>query len=37
MELLDAFRSQILALPALAKFAVAIAVIVGVPPPVASG
>ena len=32
MELLDALRSQMLALPPLAKFAIAIAVIVGVPP-----
>jgi Na+:H+ antiporter len=32
MELLDALRSQMLALPSLAKFAIAIAVIVGVPP-----
>jgi Na+:H+ antiporter len=32
MELLDALRSHVLALPPLAKFAIAIAVIVGVPP-----
>ena len=32
MELLDALRSQVLALPPLAKFAIVIAVIVGVPP-----
>jgi Kef-type K+ transport system membrane component KefB len=32
MELLDVLRSQVLALPALAKFAIVIAVIAGVPP-----
>ena len=32
MELLDALRPHVLALPPLAKFAIAIAVIVGVPP-----
>ncbi len=32
MELLDALRSQVLALPPLAKFAIVIAVIAGVPP-----
>ncbi|MGA7391586.1 MAG: cation:proton antiporter, partial [Terrimicrobiaceae bacterium] len=32
MELFDALRSQMLALPPLAKFAIAIAVTVGVPP-----
>src|SRR5262245_32886218 len=32
MELLDGLRSQVLALPALAKFAIVIAVIAGVPP-----
>ncbi len=32
MELLDALRSQVLALPGLAKFAIVIAVIAGVPP-----
>jgi Kef-type K+ transport system membrane component KefB len=32
MELLDAVRTHVLALPSLAKFAIAIAVIVGIPP-----
>src|SRR6476660_2319993 len=32
MELLDALRSQVLTLPPLAKFAIAMAIIVGVPP-----
>ena len=32
MELLDVLRSQVLALPPLAKFAIVIAVIAGVPP-----
>lgn len=32
MDLLDVLRSQVLALPALAKFAIVIAVIAGVPP-----
>ena len=32
MELLEALRSQMVALPPLAKFAIALAVIAGVPP-----